>query len=524
MRTHLCIALLLSLAAAAKAQLVGTAFTYQGQLTSAGAAASGEYDMRFRLFDSLTGGTQLGPLLTFDGAAGDPADITVANGLFMVNLDFGNQFAGVPVYLQIATRPHGTTGAYTVLAPRQQLTPTPFAMGLSLPIATTVGADSPALAITNTGAGISLVSSAADGLDSTSTALNGNGVLGICSNGAAAYGVWGQSNTGFGVVGSATGTATGGYFYSGSGYGLLAASTSSDATSTTGVGVYGVAHSPSGISGAALLKTGVWGDSDIGNGVVGTTASGSGGSGVLGILNTFTGASLLTNPGVRGDSSDGHGVAGITASTSANVAGVLGYTGSSAAIGVWGDNTGTTGDSLGVVGITHSSTGYAGYFQGRMAATGTKSFRIDHPLDPANKYLIHYCTEGPVPQNVYNGVVTTDASGEAVVTLPAYFQEINSDFRYTLTVIDADDFALVRVSREIAGNTFAIKSSRGNVKVSWEVKAARSDRFVKAYGAPVEQDKPASAKGTYLQPELYGEPESQGLFARPVSNSRPPAP
>lgn len=91
--------------------------------------------------------------------------------------------------------------------------------------------------------------------------------------------------------------------------------------------------------------------------------------------------------------------------------------------------------------------------------------------------------------------------------------------------MDANDFALARVSHEIEGNRFAIKTNRGNVKVSWEVKATRNDAFVRAYGAPTEQPKPAELRGTYLQPELYGQPSDMAQFRRPVvTPSVTPAP
>ena len=59
-------------------------------------------------------------------------------------------------------------------------------------------------------------------------------------------------------------------------------------------------------------------------------------------------------------------------------------------------------------------------------------------------------------------------------------------------------------------------TSRPNVTVSWEVKATRNDRFVRAYGAPTEQLKPADLRGTYLQPELYGMPSDRAQFQAPA--------
>ncbi|MGB9724108.1 MAG: hypothetical protein ACPL7G_09455, partial [Chloroflexia bacterium] len=75
-------------------------------------------------------------------------------------------------------------------------------------------------------------------------------------------------------------------------------------------------------------------------------------------------------------------------------------------------NTTTAGTTYGVYGRTTSPAGYAGYFQGDvhvvgdLSVTGSKSFKIDHPLDPAGRYLYHFAQEAPEVQNVYNGLVT----------------------------------------------------------------------------------------------------------------------
>jgi hypothetical protein len=85
---------------------------------------------------------------------------------------------------------------------------------------------------------------------------------------------------------------------------------------------------------------------------------------------------------------------------------------------------------------------------------GGGSFKIDHPLDPANKYLYHSFVESPDMMNVYNGNVVLDANGEAVVVLPDWFEALNRDFRYQLTCIGG--FAPVYIAEEIANNQFKI--------------------------------------------------------------------
>jgi hypothetical protein len=104
----------------AAAQGIGTAFTYQGRLTDAGAPATGLFDFRFTAFDAASNGSQVGPVVSRD-------DVSVAAGLFTTSLDFGAVFAGSPRWLEIAVRPGASTGAYTPLSPRQELTPAPHA-------------------------------------------------------------------------------------------------------------------------------------------------------------------------------------------------------------------------------------------------------------------------------------------------------------------------------------------------------------------------------------------------------------
>ncbi len=110
---------------------LGTAFTYQGQLKKAGAPVDGWADFVFRLYDGDPNGVQVGPTLTFDGLGGNPAPIDVNKGLFTAWLDFGpNAFTGQARWLAIAVRSPSGSGVYTALSPRQELTPTPYALAL----------------------------------------------------------------------------------------------------------------------------------------------------------------------------------------------------------------------------------------------------------------------------------------------------------------------------------------------------------------------------------------------------------
>ena len=105
----------------AGAASVGTAFTYQGQLTKGGSAYTGSCDFQFSLYDALSGGTQVGSTDTQTG-------VTVTNGLFTVQLDFGaSAFTGSARWLEIKVQCVGDSG-YTTLTPRQPLTPAPYAL------------------------------------------------------------------------------------------------------------------------------------------------------------------------------------------------------------------------------------------------------------------------------------------------------------------------------------------------------------------------------------------------------------
>ena len=150
---------------------------------------------------------------------------------------------------------------------------------------------------------------------------------------------------------------------------------------------------------------------------------------------------------------------------------------------------------------------YSGYFYGDVAVVGNLSksggsFKIDHPLDPENKYLYHSFVESPDMMNIYNGNVVTDGGGLAVVTLPDWFESLNRDFRYQLTVIG--QFAQAIVAAEIANGRFIIRTDKSAVKVSWQVTGIRQDAWANAHRIPVEEEKSEKEKGHYLSPELYG--------------------
>jgi hypothetical protein len=102
------------------ASALAAPFTYQGTLQDSGAPANGEYDLRFELYDSSVGGTQIGSTQVFENHQ-------VTDGTFQVDLDFGDAFDGSNRYLLIEVRDGASGGVFTELFPRSPITTTPQA-------------------------------------------------------------------------------------------------------------------------------------------------------------------------------------------------------------------------------------------------------------------------------------------------------------------------------------------------------------------------------------------------------------
>ena len=241
---------------------------------------------------------------------------------------------------------------------------------------------------------------------------------------------------------------------------------------------------------------------------------------ILEVINTGSGVGVTGKgaPGLLGLGSPAPGIGGIGAigmtgvggdSTGPNSHGGAGVT----ALG--GRSDGVGGDGIfAVAGSGNAVGGLAGRFVGSVSVSGTLSkgggmFHIDHPLDPENKYLNHSFVESPDMKNIYDGTTTTDANGEAVVELPDWFEALNSDFRYQLTVIGT--FAQAIVAEEVTGNRFAIKTNTPNVRVSWQVTGIRRDAFANRNRIRVEEEKPEVERGYYLHPEAFGQPEEKSI-------------
>jgi hypothetical protein len=141
---------------------------------------------------------------------------------------------------------------------------------------------------------------------------------------------------------------------------------------------------------------------------------------------------------------------------------------------------------------------------------GTKQFYIDHPLDPENYYLVHYCAESAEPHVYYSGTVVLDAAGEAWVQLPHYFEAIARDPRYTLTPVGAP-MPNLHVAVEVQGNRFKVAGGVPGKRVSWRVEAIRNDPYIRRYGYQDEVPKLDKERGKYLLPELYGQPRERAI-------------
>src|SRR4029450_7855978 len=96
-----------------------------------------------------------------------------------------------------------------------------------------------------------------------------------------------------------------------------------------------------------------------------------------------------------------------------------------------------------------------------------------------------------------------------VVVLPNWFEALNRDFRYQLTVIGS--FAQAIIAQKIKGNRFSIKTNEPNVEVSWQVTGVRSDPTMRKYTLEIEEAKAERERGYYLNPDAYGKPEERGI-------------
>jgi hypothetical protein len=219
----------------------------------------------------------------------------------------------------------------------------------------------------------------------------------------------------------------------------------------------------------------------------------------------------------RSDAPKGAGVRGFVTDATPGV-GVLGQAGISGGtgVGVRGENVNVANSGNAVEGLTNGSGAAifgqgatAGEFDGDVTVTGdfevsgAKNFRIDHPLDPANKTLTHAAVESDEHAVTYSGNVTTTAAGRATVSLPPYAGALAHRWRYQLTPIGS--FTQAIVAREVAADgTFVVRTRRPRTKLSWSVVGTRRDPFARMSPVVTVQPKRGDERGRYLNPEAYG--------------------
>jgi hypothetical protein len=427
---------------------VGTGFTYQGRLKSTGNPLTGMCNFQFKLFDA--DGNQIGG----PGNTQTVNNVSVVDGLFSVTIDFGaGAFDGNGRWLEIHVQGPGDPG-FTMLAPRQPITPAPYAVhalnnaaGLALPFtgaATNQGSTSNGIdALAGVGA-FNATNNAATGLShgimgkTSSSWHNATGVLGVglatsgLTSGVQGYATASPSGTGVVGVGQGRGgwfesTAAGSYAVEGVGVlrGVSGSSSGGDGVYGTGTnaGVYGVGTAY-GVVGRSDNGFGLWGEYGIGfsppsgtnAGVYGTSAStnwasagvrgqGGAGFGVEGISGSGT--------GVKGESSTGWGVYG--RANGANGFGVYGHAIATGSNGVFGQAVAT--GSSGVLGRNESADGNGVFGFASGTATGVVGWSAGNDgvvgrTDAAGKSGVWAHTFNAA---AYGGVFTNFGGGVALL-------------------------------------------------------------------------------------------------------------
>ena len=385
---------------------VGTAFSYQGYLTDGGVPVDDVCDARFGLWDAEIGGAQIGVDV-------EQFALNVVSGQLTALIDFGTAFGGEARWLNVEVKCSGDV-AYVPLDPRQALTPTPYAIGLSLPYSGSSTDAGNALSITNTGLGRAAnfqIANAASTSAAVNALNNGSGPAGAFLNDAGGdgvqgtafvaagvhgvggqYGVRGEATSGAGIQGEATsGAGVHGEATTGTGvHGVHADLTGAAAgvhgeTSSNDVnaaGVYGeildltpgdLAAGVRGVSKAAGSSKGygVYGShSGAGSGVYGSSAGG-GGNGVYGYAEKGVGVRGISDSAELG----AYGVSGLARADAVDrgtmTYGVYGESRALDGIGVKGYHYSTAGTGTGVLGVTHSEEDGAIGVHGKAEAAAT---------------------------------------------------------------------------------------------------------------------------------------------------------
>lgn len=331
-----------------------------------------------------------------------------------------------------------------------------------------------------------------------------------------------------GVATATTGSANGGTFQSG---GPTGAGIRGFATALSGVnyGVYGKATSPEGFAGFFVGRSSTTGDAYFGSKV-----------GIGPVTTPFYSlvqikqdaanevGSVWVRNGAPGSFffSDRRGLVSQAGGPGQYVTGVAGTA-----------NSMSGGNSYGLMGIASGSgpnyavhgwaingpPNFAGYFDGLLYAAsstaGVKSFMIDHPLDPENKVLTHSSVESDQRMNLYRGEVRTDANGFATVAVPGWFDALNEDIQYQLTVIDEGNstaFTQAKIVQRLRNGKFKLRTSSPGTTVNWMLTGKRHDPTSEHYPLEVERMKTDGERGKYYEPEAFGKDRSLGMGYVPM--------
>ena len=362
--------------------------------------------------------------------------------------------------------------------------------------------------------------------DATATSGSTVGVYGRAAS-TAGTGVRGEGETGVVAQGQSLGLDGAASDPAGQAIGVRGSTGSPD-----GAGVFAINSAASGNAYGAYAQT----NSSTGTAVVGDALATSGGNrGVLARTASGGGVGLRAENTATSGAGSGHALE-VVGNLPSGDSMTVDANGTSNAWAIRARSAGTSVlnaalTTAGVNGSTISATvnsaagragqfinsapgGQAAQFIGNVDVSGTLSkgggsFKIDHPLDPANKYLLHSFVESPDMMNIYNGNVVTDAQGRATIELPEWFETLNRDFRYQLTVIG--EFAQAVVSKKVEQNRFEIRTSSPKVEVSWQVTGIRQDAWAERNRIPVELDKSGDERGKFLHPEAHGQPADKRI-------------
>lgn len=445
-------ALVVGLISPAQAQ-VGTAITYQGVLERNGQKINSATDMRFRLFDDATSGTQVGSTVTLNATS-------VENGLFNVPLDFGlNPYAtDRALWMQIdITYPAGS-GAFLPMAQRQRMTPAPFSLATR---GITVGTDG------SVGVGQALVPTGlTTEVGGTSPILN----LDVNFRGERRNGLF--SGAALRIDDR----------FDWPRFQFITRAANSDIEN---------------------IRMVVTEDGKVGINTLAPTAT-------LNVVGSVAASSLS----IPGDAAFG-GIVSVGSPVGTHAMSVQsGVAGNALRLFTTSTNFGAGARlNFGDANFVYLQEDFDDHLL-ISATNGTlclglftapaKNFRIDHPSDPQNKILNHGCVESNEYVGLYRGNAVVSPTGNAWVQLPAWMQDLNMDFSYQLTAVGAPQPNLYIATELNRNNQFQIAGGVPGAKVSWIVTGTRHDAFVRAHPLVIEEDKPAEQRGTYLTPDAFG--------------------